>query len=78
MLASRNAASQSLVQTACESLGAETVNAAIKWKDKIDIWINNAGILARGDFDTSPMAVHEHIIRTNQPVIPLRFGSRHL
>ena len=31
----------------------------------IDIWINNAGVGAVGEFTATPMSVHEQVIRTN-------------
>jgi short-subunit dehydrogenase len=40
-------------------------NAANDWHGKIDVWINNAGVLAAGEFDKTPMAVHEQVIKTN-------------
>lgn len=40
-------------------------NAANSWKGYVDVWINNAGILAAGDFDQTPMEVHEQVIQTN-------------
>jgi short-subunit dehydrogenase len=40
-------------------------NAAVDWQDRIDVWVNNAGVLAAGDFDVIPMAVHEQVIKTN-------------
>lgn len=40
-------------------------NEANDWQGRIDIWINNAGVLAAGDFDKTPMAVHEQVIKTN-------------
>lgn len=35
------------------------------WGGKIDAWINNAGVLAAGAFDETPISVHEKIIETN-------------
>ncbi|RYZ30460.1 MAG: SDR family oxidoreductase [Chitinophagaceae bacterium] len=35
------------------------------WGGKIDAWVNNAGILAAGAFDETPISVHEKIIETN-------------
>ncbi|WP_316846771.1 SDR family oxidoreductase [Pedobacter psychrodurus] len=31
----------------------------------IDVWVNNAGVLAIGEFDITPMEVSEQVIRTN-------------
>lgn len=65
----------------CEAIGAEAlviptdvteagaVNTlaakAQHWGGKIDVWINNAGLLAAGAFDETPMSVHEKVIQTN-------------
>src|ERR1700761_1570818 len=81
VLASRNEAALNEVKAECEALGSQALvvptdtsdakamialaNAAIDWRDRIDIWINNAGVLAAGDFDKTPMAVHEQVIKTN-------------
>jgi short-subunit dehydrogenase len=32
---------------------------------KIDVWINNAGVLTVGEFDQVPMEVHEQVVQTN-------------
>lgn len=40
-------------------------NAANDWQGRLDVWVNNAGVLAAGDFDQTPMAVHEQVIKTN-------------
>ncbi|GAB3922047.1 SDR family oxidoreductase [Mucilaginibacter myungsuensis] len=81
VLAARNEAALNEVKAECESLGAQALvvvtdtsesrsminlaNAAIDWQDRIDVWVNNAGVLAAGDFDKMPMAVHEQVIKTN-------------
>lgn len=81
VLAARNESALNDVKAECESLGAQALvvptdtgdaqamirlaNAAKDWKGRIDVWINNAGVLAAGDFDTTPMAVHEQVIKTN-------------
>ncbi len=31
----------------------------------IDVWVNNAGVLAAGPFDATPVAVHDQVVRTN-------------
>ena len=38
---------------------------AAEWGGRIDVWVNNAGILAAGDFDVTPVQVHDQVIRTN-------------
>ncbi len=39
--------------------------AAIERSSKIDVWINNAGVLAAGDFDKTPVQIHTQVIETN-------------
>jgi short-subunit dehydrogenase len=81
VLAARNEAALQEVASECRELGAEVLvfpidtgdskaminlaNVANDWQGRIDVWINNAGILAAGNFDTTPMAVHEQVIKTN-------------
>ena len=43
----------------------ELAKAAIEKSGKIDVWINNAGVLAAGDFDKTPVQVHTQVIETN-------------
>lgn len=35
------------------------------WGGKIDVWVNNAGMLAAGAFDETPISVQEKVIQTN-------------
>lgn len=35
------------------------------WGGKIDAWINNAGLLAAGAFDETPISIQEKVIQTN-------------
>ncbi|UOE50953.1 SDR family oxidoreductase [Mucilaginibacter sp. SMC90] len=81
VLAARNEAVLQEVKAECEALGAQALvvptdtsdakamialaNAANDWQGLIDVWVNNAGVLAAGDFDKTPMAVHEQVIKTN-------------
>ena len=39
--------------------------AAAEQGGKIDVWINNAAVLAAGDFDKTPVQVHTQVIETN-------------
>ena len=39
--------------------------AAIELSGKIDVWINNAAVLAAGEFDKTPVQVHTQVIETN-------------
>ena len=38
---------------------------ALKINNRIDIWVNNAGVMASGKFEEIPIEVHEQVIRTN-------------
>lgn len=40
-------------------------NTAQHWGGKIDVWINNAGLLAAGAFDETPASIHRKVIETN-------------
>lgn len=81
ILAARNLAALTEVAEECEVLGAkvkcvetdvtksgdliELASQADDFGGKIDIWINNAGVLAAGAFDETPMEIHEQVIQTN-------------
>lgn len=81
VLAARNEVALLEVKAECEILGAPVLvvatdtsdahaminlaNAANNWQGRIDVWINNAGVLAAGAFDNTPMALHEQVIKTN-------------
>lgn len=81
VLAARNETALEEVANECRETGAEVLviptdtsdskamislaNAANDWQGRIDVWINNAGVLAAGDFSATPMAVHEQVIKTN-------------
>lgn len=81
VLAARNEAALNEVATECESLGAKTLvvptdvtdaaavktlaEKAIEWAKRIDVWVNNAGVLAAGAFEATPVEVHDQVIRTN-------------
>lgn len=39
--------------------------AALKINGRIDVWINNAGVMASGKFEEIPMEIHEQVIKTN-------------
>jgi Short-chain dehydrogenases of various substrate specificities len=40
-------------------------NKALQFNGRIDIWINNAGVMASGKFEEIPMYVNEQVIKTN-------------
>lgn len=81
VLAARNIEPLLECAAECEALGAKVhcvvtdvtddnamVNLAAEADEfggKIDIWVNNAGVLAAGAFEETPMYVHEQVIRTN-------------
>ncbi|HVW12853.1 MAG TPA: SDR family oxidoreductase [Mucilaginibacter sp.] len=81
ILASRNEEVLNEVAAECRELGALTLvvptdvtdpkaminlaNAAHDWTGKIDVWINNAGVLAAGEFDRTPAEVHNQVVQTN-------------
>lgn len=43
----------------------DLAKAAVDFKGRIDVWVNNAGVLAAGPFDETPIEVHDQVIRTN-------------
>jgi len=81
VLAARNKEALKEVAKECEQLGAHALvvetdvtkfgdlinlaDAAHQFGKQIDVWINNAGILAFGPFEDMPMEVHDQVIRTN-------------
>jgi short-subunit dehydrogenase len=81
VLAARNEMSLNELAEECSALGAEVkvvitdvtdakaminlANKANDWQGQLDVWINNAGVLAAGDFDKTPMEVHQQIVETN-------------
>lgn len=40
-------------------------NKALQFNGRIDIWINNAGVMASGKFEEIPMELNEQVIKTN-------------
>lgn len=44
-----------------ERVAAEALNM----NGKIDIWVNNAGVMASGKFEEIPMEIHQQVIKTN-------------
>ncbi|MDB5206621.1 MAG: short-chain dehydrogenase [Flavisolibacter sp.] len=81
VLAARRQEALLEVATECEALGVRALvvvadvkeaaainnlaSVAKEWGGKIDVWINNAGVLAAGAFDETPLAVHEAIVQIN-------------
>lgn len=80
VLAARNTAALNELAEECEELGADVrvvttdvanyqdmLNLASEADDmgRIDVWVNNAGVLAVGKFDETPMEIAAQVIRTN-------------
>lgn len=81
VLAARNAEALNDVAAECIGLGAKVLpvvtdvtdikavinlaNTANNSTKRLDVWVNNAGVLAAGDFDVTPMEVHEQVVKTN-------------
>ncbi|HEY0059079.1 MAG TPA: SDR family oxidoreductase [Flavisolibacter sp.] len=81
VLAARNEEALQELATECESLGAKALvsitdtgvasdvyrlaETAVAFGGGVDIWVNNAGVLAAGAFEKIPMDVNEAVIRTN-------------
>jgi short-subunit dehydrogenase len=81
VLAGRREEALDEVGTACEAFGARVLlvptdtrdaasmqslaAAARAWSGRLDVWINNAGVLAAGAFEETPIEVHTETIRTN-------------
>lgn len=81
VLASRNEAVLEELAEECRKTGSDvlvvptdvTDNAAMhhlavkafEWKGRIDVWVNNAGVLAAGTFEEMPWEAHQKVINTN-------------
>ena len=81
VLAARNEAALEEVAVECKERGAsvltvptdvsdaarvaELAGRAFAWNRQIDVWVNNAGVLAAGGFEDTPMEVHRQVILTN-------------
>ena len=81
VLASRNVEALDEVKVQCREMGAlalavktdvtdaEAMNRLAEISNEfggsIDIWINNAGVLAAGEFTETPVEIHDQVIRTN-------------
>lgn len=80
-MASRNAEALEEVRNDCEVYGASVLlvptdvtdtaavqtlaDTAAQWGAGVDVWVNNAGLLAAGAFDETPLEVHQKVIDTN-------------
>ena len=81
VLASRREAILQAVASECESHGGKAIavktdvtnfediqnliEKALDFYGSIDVWINNAGVLAAGEFTETPLEVHEKVIEVN-------------
>lgn len=81
VLAARREQTLNEVVKECETLGADAISVvtdvtvseqvkhlaerAKEWGGKIDVWVNNAGVLAAGRFEETPVKVHDQVIKTN-------------
>lgn len=81
VLASRNETALEELALECQDLGTETLvvqtdvtdntavhrlaQQAFTWKGRIDVWVNNAGVLAAGPFEKMPWENHQRVITTN-------------
>ena len=43
----------------------KVVKEALSMGGKIDIWVNNAGVMASGKFEEIPLEIHQQVIKTN-------------
>jgi len=43
----------------------KVVKEALAINGKIDIWVNNAGVMASGKFEEIPLEIHQQVIKTN-------------
>jgi len=51
--------------TSSEQMRALATEAATFGDGRIDVWINNAGVGAVGDFEQTPLEVHEQVLQTD-------------
>ncbi len=81
VLAARNLPALDEVEAECRELGAlalavktdvtdaeamkELAAKAVAFGGVIHIWVNNAGVLAAGEFTETPIEIHEKVIKTN-------------
>ncbi|MFV0221943.1 SDR family NAD(P)-dependent oxidoreductase [Empedobacter falsenii] len=81
ILAARGVEALEKAVSKCNALGSHTVykstdmSSAEEVKElveyclsqfgRIDVWVNNAGVMASGKFEDIPMEIHEQVIKTN-------------
>jgi short-subunit dehydrogenase len=81
LLAARNMEALDEVEALCREMGAlalavqtdvtdaasvkKLAETAVEFGGCIDVWVNNAGVLAAGEFTETPIEIHDQVIRTN-------------
>ena len=81
VLAARGEAGLAIAEERCKSLGAQVLTAptdvsdytqvqqlvshALAFGGKIDVWVNNAGVMASGKFEEVPIEVAHQVVKTN-------------
>lgn len=81
VVAARNAEALAQVVQDCEGIGARALavptdvtdsdavvalaQKAVEFGGRIDVWVNNVGVGAVGEFETTPIAAHDQVIRAN-------------
>src|SRR4051812_41633386 len=78
VLAARNMEALDEVESICREMGAlalpvktdvtdaeamkSLATTAVEFGDSIDVWVNNAGVLAAGKFTETPIEIHDQVI----------------
>jgi len=81
VLAARNMEALDEVELICREMGAlalavktdvtdaaamkELAATAVEFGGSIDVWVNNAGVLAAGEFTETPIEIHDQVIKVN-------------
>lgn len=81
VLAARRSYALNEVEAQCREMGSVAIavttdvtdavemkqlaNIACNFGGSIDVWVNNAGVLAAGPFDETPVEVHDRVIQIN-------------
>ncbi|MCW3115271.1 MAG: short-chain dehydrogenase [Segetibacter sp.] len=81
VLAARNMEALDEVEATCREMGAlalavktdvtdaeqmkKLAETAVEFGGSIDVWVNNAGVLAAGEFTETPIEIHDQVIRIN-------------
>lgn len=81
LLAARNMEALDEVEAICREMGAlalavqtdvtdaaamkKLADTAVEFGGSLDVWVNNAGVLAAGEFTETPIEIHDQVIRIN-------------